>query len=242
MTEYGIPTVGPRGIQFRSRIEAQWAHVFDALGWKWDYEPIDLRGYIPDFIVRFANGVQLLVEVKGSVDIWGEATPHIEKIRKSGWEGPFLVVGSNFISLPELGHFYGHIDIGVGGMGMAHKDDVELKKKGGVWSLGCKCKGQWETGWYPEGAHDVEYCENGGVDAFQAIWTAAKNRVQWRAPVAPAPKAKRRKSHAVRYVWNGERWAPIIGNSWHPIVEPNTPKWNAYRAVAAAVAGQENRA
>ncbi len=40
------------GVQFRSRLEAKWASFFDLLGWKWDYEPIDLNGYIPDFIVR----------------------------------------------------------------------------------------------------------------------------------------------------------------------------------------------
>ena len=29
----GIPTIGVRGIQFRSRIEAQWAYIFEKLGW-----------------------------------------------------------------------------------------------------------------------------------------------------------------------------------------------------------------
>ncbi len=38
-----------RGIRFRSRLEARWACFFDACGWRWDYEPSDFNGYIPDF-------------------------------------------------------------------------------------------------------------------------------------------------------------------------------------------------
>ena len=39
----GIPTIGVRGIQFRSRIEAQWAYIFEKLEWNWEYEAIDFR-------------------------------------------------------------------------------------------------------------------------------------------------------------------------------------------------------
>src|SRR5690554_4428220 len=38
-----------KGINFRSRLEAKWAAFFDLLGWKWEYEPVDLNGWIPDF-------------------------------------------------------------------------------------------------------------------------------------------------------------------------------------------------
>ena len=37
------------GINFRSRLEARWAAFFDQLKWEWEYEPIDLNGWIPDF-------------------------------------------------------------------------------------------------------------------------------------------------------------------------------------------------
>jgi hypothetical protein len=37
------------GVQFRSRLEARWAAFFDLAGWRWQYEPIDLAGWIPDF-------------------------------------------------------------------------------------------------------------------------------------------------------------------------------------------------
>ena len=50
-----IPTIGVRGIQFRSRIEAQWVYIFEKLIWNWEYEPIDLDGYILDFIIKFGD-------------------------------------------------------------------------------------------------------------------------------------------------------------------------------------------
>lgn len=59
------------GVHFRSRLEARWAAFFDLAGWKWEYEPVDLFGWSPDFRVEFpcghseCNGKHvLLVEVK----------------------------------------------------------------------------------------------------------------------------------------------------------------------------------
>ena len=68
----GIPTIGVKGIQFRSRIEAQWAYIFEKLGWDWEYEPIDLQGYIPDFIIKFDGDNEILIEIKGDTNIWKE--------------------------------------------------------------------------------------------------------------------------------------------------------------------------
>lgn len=51
--EYNIkshPTLY-NGVQFRSRLEARWAAFFDLAGWKWEYEPIDLGDWVPDFRV-----------------------------------------------------------------------------------------------------------------------------------------------------------------------------------------------
>lgn len=59
------------GVNFRSRLEARWAAFFDLVGWKWEYEPIDLNGWVPDFRVQWecghseCNGSHsLLVEIK----------------------------------------------------------------------------------------------------------------------------------------------------------------------------------
>ena len=59
------------GVLFRSRLEATWACFFDLVGWNWEYEPIDLPGWTPDFRVEFPCGHSccfgshtLLIEVK----------------------------------------------------------------------------------------------------------------------------------------------------------------------------------
>lgn len=44
------------GVWFRSRLVAQWACFFDLAGWTWEYEPIDLDGWTPDFRVKFSCG------------------------------------------------------------------------------------------------------------------------------------------------------------------------------------------
>lgn len=43
-----IPTVY-KGTEMRSRLEAKWAAFFDAVGLPWEYEPIKLDGWWPDF-------------------------------------------------------------------------------------------------------------------------------------------------------------------------------------------------
>lgn len=46
----GIPTVYA-GRQFRSILEARWAAFFDLCDWRWEYEPYELNGWIPDFVI-----------------------------------------------------------------------------------------------------------------------------------------------------------------------------------------------
>lgn len=89
------------GVQFRSRLEAKWAAFFDLHGWPWEYEPFDLNGYIPDFLLQFKK--PMIVEVKpfvGSPFDW-ETPEHdavLEKIRASGWQGEGLLVGATMWS------------------------------------------------------------------------------------------------------------------------------------------------
>jgi hypothetical protein len=86
-----IPTFY-NGTQFRSRLEARWAAFFDAVGWSWEYEPIDLRGYIPDFVVKF-KPANLLVEVKPALCL-SAMEPAADKIDRSGWQEEAMVVGA----------------------------------------------------------------------------------------------------------------------------------------------------
>lgn len=79
-----------KSIRFRSRAEARWAAFFDLCGWDWSYEPIDLAGYIPDFILHM--NIDVLVEVKGGALGADELRPHIAKIERSGWRGEALLL------------------------------------------------------------------------------------------------------------------------------------------------------
>src|SRR5260221_1373905 len=56
-----IPTLY-KNVMFRSRLEARWASIFIMFGWKWDYEPFDLDGWIPDFVITGHD--RLFVEIK----------------------------------------------------------------------------------------------------------------------------------------------------------------------------------
>lgn len=63
-------------VMFRSRLEAHWACFFHRIGWYWEYEPIDLIGWTPDFRLNIpcthsecSGGHSLLIEVKPYTDI-----------------------------------------------------------------------------------------------------------------------------------------------------------------------------
>ena len=51
-------SIGARGVIFKSVLHA---FVFTELDWNWEYEPYDLNEYIPDFIISFKNGNELLI-------------------------------------------------------------------------------------------------------------------------------------------------------------------------------------
>jgi hypothetical protein len=57
----GIPT-DHKYRRYRSRLEARWAYFFDLISWKYEYEPYDLKGWIPDFCIYGTK--EILVEVK----------------------------------------------------------------------------------------------------------------------------------------------------------------------------------
>lgn len=109
------------GTQFRSRLEARWAAFFDLIGLEWEYEPLDLSGYIPDFILPNLFGSHVaLVEVKPIVS-WPcavvgctscnpadaatreEHDDAIAKIKRSGWNSPAFLVGAVFPPAGQLG-------------------------------------------------------------------------------------------------------------------------------------------
>lgn len=88
MGNVGIPTTY-RHRQFRSRLEARWATFFDLMGWQYEYEPFDLAGWIPDFLLIAAHE-SYVVEIKPVVEFPEEVA---DKIAASGWEGRAVILG-----------------------------------------------------------------------------------------------------------------------------------------------------
>jgi hypothetical protein len=67
------------GVEFRSRLEARWAAYFNLSRWQWDYEPIDLQGWTPDFTI-VTPFCRVFAEVKPvDVDAEGKTDPAFQK-------------------------------------------------------------------------------------------------------------------------------------------------------------------
>jgi len=113
------------GVNFRSRLEARWAALFDMLGWEWEYEPIDLPGWIPDFKIKGTRN--LLVEIKpydistlpwdelcqylqdNSYELSPEWIPSVNKIIKSKPELDILILGNGIHVYDEETYDFGII-------------------------------------------------------------------------------------------------------------------------------------
>jgi hypothetical protein len=195
-----IPTMYA-GVQFRSRLEARWAAFFDLLGWKWDYEPIDLAGYIPDFLVRRPLGELFLVEVKPFAD-WPCAvlgciacTPShgrsnndpdaramldeaILKIQRSGWRRTAMIVGAvladpRALGVPRLGLA---VDTIPGESLWFETDTVVTRCRRCPAYLAQPDIQEWGVG------HDCDDSERASIPIDPtALWREAGNVVQWKA-------------------------------------------------------------
>lgn len=178
MTIPAIPTAYG-GVNFRSRLEARWAAMFDLLGWPWEYEPLDLAGYIPDFILPDSG---LLIEVKPIVWRPGELSAAAESVRQkidsAGWAGPSACLGATL-----LGESY---------LGLARQSPTAPNNepdRARRW-IGFICKPRFLNAarvgpelWIP---HKLKYTPGPTIDEFSDntltfAWREAGNIVQWRA-------------------------------------------------------------
>lgn len=177
----GIPTTY-KGIRFRSRAEACWAVLFDKLDWTWDYEPIDLDGYVPDFLVKTVYGPQLLVEVKGHVVGIHPLLEHTDKIANSSWTGPALVVGAFPCS---IGHGAYYV---LGKYARPERIDRapewDWQDAEAFYCLACKrvsfIKSNESPGCQMCAASAEMPMMQKAANLIAIAWSEAKNRVQWR--------------------------------------------------------------
>ena len=185
-----------QGCRFRSRLEAKWAAFFDAVGWPWEYEPLDFDGYIPDFLLKIA--VPTLVEVKPACG-WEELRrwEHDPKIQGAiEWGEEFLIVGVGLMP-DEAGCFRE-------GLGWLKQADAYFEEANLIRCLNCKQIGFYHT----QCTYFCRVCGYGGdrgrmrdgvvVNGFkgggdghlgctngrgQQLWRKACNAVQWNPPV-----------------------------------------------------------
>jgi hypothetical protein len=194
----GIPMLY-QGTRFRSRLEATWAAFFDRLKWRWQYEPFDLDGWIPDFALASVMDAPkpVLVEVKPIVGFDEEVAARIEAAA-DGHEVLLLGLGPF-----ESGERYGQPRLSLGWLG----EHVIFQRGNGpeqeICSWGHAVLGRWigEVGKTKNRDRLIGFCHEDGsfIDRITgcydggrlgretisheeifAHWAAAKNAVQWR--------------------------------------------------------------
>lgn len=154
---HSLPTTGPLGINFRSRLEARWAQFFTLCQWPWIYEPdLNLRRYIPDFALT--SGSMVLVEVKPEISLKA-LEAHKPRIEQSKAVAKVLLLGAN-LSLSAAHYAYAP------GMGLLGFDGMN-----GTW------------GWHVVTLEDVkrEIAAITPIDFrhAQLLWIRAANKLQW---------------------------------------------------------------
>lgn len=188
-----IPTIY-RGIQYRSRLEAQWAAFFNLVGWRFEYEPLDFNGWIPDFVLLGKHPIY--VEVKPLYYVEYFPSDIAAKIDASGCTEEVLIVGA---TLP----LYQTFDDGYVKLGWLEEkytfDDEEDKKRRDM------TRGWWETavlGFWEVAPQSLDFCHSygifisrmyggydgghygkaeGDVEVYVAQqWASAKKLVQWK--------------------------------------------------------------
>ena len=189
------------GVLFRSRLEASWAAFFDELGWTWEYEPYDLDGWTPDFIIK-GKSENVFVEVK-PLDLdrlpnWDDLMgfPELEKVRKflrfaksaqdpEKAEPPeVLILGNAPFEIkdhgPVLGLIYSTCFEKTGFY--SHGAIIEFGREGFYYDF----RSQWMS--YRHRLSGVYY--GGHVDnilddfCVSSPWRSARNQTQWRPRIS----------------------------------------------------------
>lgn len=177
----GIPTMHG-GRKYRSRLEAKWACFFDLLGWKYEYEPFDLDGWIPDFIL--IGKTPTLVEVK-PITLIDKSNVHLVEKTLCCREFEVLILGVR----PCL--MYEHTSLL--GWHTVFRDFPNYAPEDKFWDANIvSCEGsldcQWDWSsvdgqWFGRltGADHRSMDLDVDPDEILSMWNTASNAVQWNA-------------------------------------------------------------
>jgi len=175
------------GVNFRSRLEARWAAFFDALGWPYEYEPFDVGGYIPDFVLLGERPVVVEVKPAVSVEEMGLYSEKIERGLAGKWDGDYLVVGVT--PLFKSAYWEGFC-VGLLSEWWPDYDQGSWVPGEGVWHR-CRCGGCGDFAFHHEihsyagrpcGHYDGDgYLGRITRDEIASRWAHARNEVQWKA-------------------------------------------------------------
>lgn len=105
--EYNIkskPTVYNH-TKYRSRLEARWAAFFDEIGWRYQYEPYNFKGWTPDFVIYGSDAREILIEIKPFIDdeIIREYRNRISPLELQNY---IIILDNDFISKGGYGGIY----------------------------------------------------------------------------------------------------------------------------------------
>lgn len=186
-----------RGRQYRSLLEARWAAFFYLLRWDVEYEPFELNGWIPDFIIH--EKTTILVEVKPVFEFPSDVAMKMDNaIMGTDWTNhellivgikPFKSGGDDILYIGWLKEVW-MVDGEDGGLGW---DEAPLGTWSGSESLaknpGMKMGFCHINGYYRD---RITNCYDGGCfgdaglystnDLIFRLWDEAANAVQWRRP------------------------------------------------------------
>lgn len=180
------------GIRYRSRLEARWGCFMELVGWAdhVQYEPIDLQGYIPDFIVCTPGNRPFLLEVKPALDFNDLSNLGTKKIEQSGWQHDALVVGTRPLWGSFDSSFWGG-DNALGLLGEYVPEDRYFSWAPAAVGI-CGCGDDWRMDFcHPYqsfrhrfcGGYDGSClrCEAGDAELIHGAWKMAGDATRWQA-------------------------------------------------------------
>lgn len=104
------------GRKYRSRLEARWQYTFDELGWNAQYEPSEINGRNPDFIIKCDANTKytakhIIVEVKPAIM---QTKEYLDKVLADYQDAPAHILIVDDFPFEKTGNHGDYIKIGVG--------------------------------------------------------------------------------------------------------------------------------